>query len=380
MFVSPLLEASQVGDSTIDLRLGQHFLVHQPSQLSVLDVYELSTQPQNELVLEDGYSPVRIPYGSFFTLHARQTVRIGTLEYIGLPKDLQGEVSLRHSISNIPVMASIAKIQPGYRGVIILNLENREVRPIKLFPGMRIAQMELRKLSQKLTMTNTSRYFSSVVPGPSRIDEDEEIRYLGPTVNPFIIGIVSTVASGRTTILQYLTRKYGFVVFSLAMYIKEVALREGIEPEKTKLQNLGNKLRERYGNDYLATQLRQSHKWLENKHPLVIVDSFKHIEEVREFRKQSRFILLGIDSDVERRRTRDQARPKSDRRGVGKDFDFVDKIDRGLVKDVQSNDQQVFKVLKEADEIIINNFDSFEELYDELENILKGLEVFDLLT
>ena len=40
LFISPLLDDDQIGDTAIDLRLGHRFLVPKPSKLAMLDVME----------------------------------------------------------------------------------------------------------------------------------------------------------------------------------------------------------------------------------------------------------------------------------------------------------------------------------------------------
>lgn len=369
LFISPLLDPKQVNDTTIDLRLGQYFLIQKPSRLSVLDVYEMARRRYGRYFIDDGYDMVRVQYGDFFALHTDQVVRVGTLEYIGMPRNLQGDVTLRHSVSSIPIMADIAKIQPGFRGSVILSLRNNSLKPVLLYPGLRIAQLELRLLSNKIQSPKLSRYYISVVPKPVRLHEDEEIRYLGPFVDPLILGIVSTISAGRSTALNYLSKKYGFIIFSLGTHLKEVAHENGISFERSKLQELGNKLRGLYGNGYLAEQLRSSRHWIENKHQLVIVDAFKHSVEVEEFKKQGRFYLVGIDAPAERRRDWDKLRQEIGARNDRELFDRVEQVDRGLSKDSRSCWQEVDTVMKMANEIIIND-GSKENLYHKLDDMV----------
>ena len=376
LFISPLLEEESIGDTTVDLRLGQYFLLQKPSRLSVLDPYELANHTHAENFINDGYATVRVPYGSYFTLHAGQTVRIGSLEYIGLPRDLQGDVTLRHSVSSIPIMASVAKIQPGYRGIVVLTLENHGLRPVLLYPGMRIAQLELRWLARQVESPRTSRYFSSVVPESIRLHQDEEIRFLGPFVDPLIIGIVSNVGAGRTEVVDYLTGKYGFIFFTLTSHLKDIARQQGITPDRVHLQELGTKLRELNGNAYLAEQLRKSRRWIENKHPFVVVDSFKHYAEVEEFGKQDRFYLVGISAPVVVRRERVEDRHTHGARDP-EQFDLIDRIDRGIIEDVSSHHQQVEKVMVRADEVIHND-GSIQELYKKLDELVKRAKAFEL--
>src|SRR5688572_1337018 len=116
LFISPFSETQLqtedsatdfTEDSAIDLRVGQYFLIQKPSQLAVLDVVELARNPLGKSMISEGYTTYRVPHGGHFTLHAGQTVRVATLEYLGMPADLHGYVTLRHSLAAVPLMADI---------------------------------------------------------------------------------------------------------------------------------------------------------------------------------------------------------------------------------------------------------------------------------
>ena len=91
LFISPLLDQDQIGDTSIDLRLGHIFSVPKPSRLGMIDIVELHTD--GEGILDENYRESKVPYGQYFTLHPRRSVQIGTLEYIGIPNDLEGIVT-----------------------------------------------------------------------------------------------------------------------------------------------------------------------------------------------------------------------------------------------------------------------------------------------
>jgi dephospho-CoA kinase len=289
--------------------------------------------------------------------------------------DLNGDVTLRHSFAGIPIMADIAKIQPGFRGVVVLSLENRSMQPVALYPGMRFATLQLSWLSHKVRSLKPSRYFTSIMPRPIRIHEDEEIRFLGPYIEPLIIGIVSKISAGRSTAINYLTKKHGFIVFTLSAKLKEIAREDGMTSERSKLQELGNKLRERYGPAYLAEQLRSSRNWIENKHSLVIVDAFKQRDEVKEFEKQRRFYLIGIDAPDDRRREWERMRQETGDRKDQVPFNEVDQKDRGLGDNVKRQDQNVTDVMNLSREIIYND-GTKEEFYQKLDEMLKRAKIF----
>jgi dCTP deaminase len=351
LFISPLLEREQLGDTSIDLRLGHHFLISTPSRLGVLDLVDL--HHQGAAVLRDNYSEVRVPYGQYFTLHPGSSVQVGTLEYLGIPVSLQGIVTLRASVSDIPILANAAQVHPGHRGVITLTLTSNAEFPIRLYPGVRTAELRLHHVRTPIDTPTPSRYHHMTRPLPTKLHEDRDLEYIGPSVEPIIVGIASTIAAGRTTAVNHLVETHGFAWFSLANILKSDAIRCGIPTHRSRLQEHGTHLRETHGDSYLAFKLRTGRDWLANSSAMVVVDGFKSIAEVEEFRKQKWFHLLVIDAPEELRWDRVRARRRQGDPITRDTFLQQDATDRGL--DGGPHSQQVDQLVRLADRLIVND-------------------------
>lgn len=190
-------------------------------------------------------------------------------------------------------------------------------------------------------------------PLSTRLYEDTDLSYLGPTIEPFIIGLASTIAAGRTTAVSHLVYMRGFMRFSLADVLRSEAMTRGIAAHRDELQRLGTDLRQLHGPAYLAEKLRTDLKWLSSKSPLVIVDGFRNEAEVWEFRKQKRFKLLAIDAPEEVRWERVRRRRRQGDPETYEDFQYRDQVDRGLSGDPHG--QQLERLLAIADRVIMNN-------------------------
>ncbi len=369
LFISPLLDISQIGDTSIDLRLGHRFLAQKPSRMGLLDIIELHNEDDGSL--NQNYSESRVPLGQHFTLHPQSSVQIGTLEYLGIPRDLQGIITLRASLSNLPVIANAAQVHPGHRGIISLTLTSNTNYSIKLFPGMRIAELQLRHIDTPLPSYQASRYHYMTKPLPVELHKDADLEYLGPVSEPLIIGITSTIAAGRTTAITHLTERHGFAWFSLADTLKSEAIKRGVPTLRSNLQNFGNNMRELHGDAFLAVRLRASKKWQMNKNSFVIVDGFKNMAEVDEFRKQKRFTLIGIDApDLERWR-RIEARHRQGDPTSFEGFSEQDTMDRGL-NTLTSHTQQVGRLINNANYTIHNN-GTVDEFISNLDDIISKI-------
>jgi dCTP deaminase len=135
IIIRPLLSKDQIGEMTVDFRLGTDFLV--------------SFQGRESFIDATGHPDAR-PIGSFFQetkrllgetvlLHPHQTVLCSTLEYVKLSDDIFLTLSTRSSYSRIGLIVS-SIVQPGYCGCISLELTNNNNNALKLIVGASIIQ------------------------------------------------------------------------------------------------------------------------------------------------------------------------------------------------------------------------------------------------
>lgn len=142
LVVTPLLEESQVGDATIDLRLGNDFIVTRKGNLPSID-------PAHEDTRKRRYqSRYHVSLGDMFHLHPGELVLGATFEYIRVPKSHFGFVASRSSWGRMGlIIATAITIAPGFTGVITLELINVGEVPLVLYPGIIIAQLVIQDCS-----------------------------------------------------------------------------------------------------------------------------------------------------------------------------------------------------------------------------------------
>lgn len=137
LFITPLLNPEvQIGDSSVDIRLGNDFKVTKRGNLEAINLGLPKNQIQN---------PVRRHCTNFFeafTLHPNEFVLARTLEHFRLPEDVSGYVTSRSFYGRQGlIIATATIIHPGFNGTVILELVNVGQLPIMLYPGLCIAQM-----------------------------------------------------------------------------------------------------------------------------------------------------------------------------------------------------------------------------------------------
>lgn len=139
LIIDPI-DAGQVQPASVDVRLGNQFLVFRNHSCEVIDPYD---RPSD--LMDD----VRVPDGQAFVLHPSEFVLGTTLEAIGLPDDIVARVEGKSSLGRLGLLihATAGFVDPGWqRGQITLELSNVATLPIKLWPGMKIGQLSFHTL------------------------------------------------------------------------------------------------------------------------------------------------------------------------------------------------------------------------------------------
>jgi len=137
--VEPFHEA-MIQPSSVDVRLDRFFRVFENHKYEVID----PSIEQAELTRE-----VAVGAEDFFILHPGEFVLASTYEVITLPDDIAGRLEGKSSLGRLGLLthSTAGFIDPGFSGHITLELSNVANLPVKLFPGMKIGQLCLIKLS-----------------------------------------------------------------------------------------------------------------------------------------------------------------------------------------------------------------------------------------
>lgn len=137
--VEPFDEA-MIQPSSVDVRLDKFFRVFENHKYSVIDPSIEQAELTRE-VIADGDEP--------FILHPGEFVLASTYEVITLPDDIAGRLEGKSSLGRLGLLthSTAGFIDPGFSGHITLELSNVANLPVKLFPGMKIGQLCLIKLS-----------------------------------------------------------------------------------------------------------------------------------------------------------------------------------------------------------------------------------------
>jgi dCTP deaminase len=172
LIIEPLLENSQIGEMSVDLRIGTDFLTLHQGRQAYIDTTQnlIENRP-----IKSHFTETRRRVGEGFLLHPSQPTLFSTLEYLKLPEDVYALLTLRSSYSRLGLTISTI-IQPGYCGCASIEIVNTGNTPIKILSGTRFVQARFIRLHDKSEYFKTQRkYTCQVRPVSSKANEDEDL-------------------------------------------------------------------------------------------------------------------------------------------------------------------------------------------------------------
>jgi dCTP deaminase len=123
-----------VQPASIDVRLDSYFRIFRNHRYDCIDPAE-QQEDLTELVVT--------PRGEPFVLHPGEFVLGTTLERVTLGADLAARLEGKSSLGRLGLLvhSTAGFIDPGFSGQVTLELSNVATLPIRLWPGMKIGQL-----------------------------------------------------------------------------------------------------------------------------------------------------------------------------------------------------------------------------------------------
>jgi dCTP deaminase len=140
LIITPL-EEGQIGASSVDLHLGNEFIIFRKASLPSVDIKKVEELSKN---IHKYQEKVRLSISDKFILHPNQLVLGTTQEYIALPSDITAIICGRSTWGRTGLMiATATQIAPIFKGCVTLELVNEGEIPLVLYTGLRVAQLLL---------------------------------------------------------------------------------------------------------------------------------------------------------------------------------------------------------------------------------------------
>ena len=162
-----------------------------------------------------------------------------------------------------------------------------------------------------------------------------------------VVGLTGSFGSGCSTVAELLRGNGDYHVEALSTPLKEEAKKRNLEPERHTLQALGNELRERRGNGFLALEAAAAaRKAGRDKH--WVLDGIRNPGEIEALRSEfPNFYLIAVDASRDIRYARLKGRYERNEA----EFDRDDQRDRS---EPFPHGQQVAACVDRADVLLLN--------------------------
>lgn len=139
LLISPF-NKKNIQPASYDVCLGSEFRIFKNTQKPFLDVKE---------DFSEFMELIKIPQGKPLIVHPGEFLLGTTIENIKVPNDIVVQLMGRSSVGRLGIIvhATAGFVDPGFEGQITLEMANVANIPIALYPGMRIGQISLTRLS-----------------------------------------------------------------------------------------------------------------------------------------------------------------------------------------------------------------------------------------
>ena len=155
-----------VQPSSVDVRIDRFFRLFDNHKYAHIDPAE--EQPELTRLVE-------VEAGEPFILHPGEFVLGSTYEAVTLPDDVAARLEGKSSLGRLGLLthSTAGFIDPGFTGHVTLELSNVATLPITLWPGMKIGQLCMFRLTSPAehsygSAVYGSRYQDQRGPTPSR--------------------------------------------------------------------------------------------------------------------------------------------------------------------------------------------------------------------
>jgi dCTP deaminase len=130
-----------VQPASVDLLLGGSFRVFHNHRTAAIDLRDPPTNLTELIEISDDEA---------FVIHPGEFVLGVTREWVSLPDDIVARIEGKSSIGRLGLIvhATAGFVDPGFAGTLTLEITNLTRVPIKLWPGLPIAQLSFMGLDQ----------------------------------------------------------------------------------------------------------------------------------------------------------------------------------------------------------------------------------------
>jgi dephospho-CoA kinase len=182
-------------------------------------------------------------------------------------------------------------------------------------------------------------------------------------MSKIILGLVGPSASGKETAKKYLVERYKAKDCRFSTILRDVLNRIAVPVSRENLQKLSTVLRANFGENLLAKAIVMDASKFDAE--VVVVDGVRRPTDIEHLQELPNFFLIKIDADPKLRYERLVKRNEND----GDDKKTFEQF----LKDHEAEADSLVPAVMASAQYSIDNSDSFENLYKQIDEIIKKL-------
>ncbi len=169
-----LSKLKEVGEASLNLRLGRWFLTLRQSDKTHLDC-----DPDNPINENKFSKQYFVPFGESFILHPNRFVLASTVEWVRLPSNIAAMITGKSSVGRRGIIIETAAgIHPGFSGCLTLEITNVGEVPIRLLAGMLICQLFFSSVKGASPSTSKTKFAGQRKPRLGQLSPDSTLKAL----------------------------------------------------------------------------------------------------------------------------------------------------------------------------------------------------------
>lgn len=176
-----------------------------------------------------------------------------------------------------------------------------------------------------------------------------------------ILGLAGEMASGKGTVAKYAAEKYSAKTRRFSTMLRDVLDRLSLEQSRDNMQKLSTILRQNFGEELFAQVMAEDAKKEEGE--IVVIDGIRRLADIKYLKEIPQFKLAYLEADMQKRYERIVKR--------GENADDAKKTFDDFKKAHENESELQIKDLKGHADFLIDNNGSYEDLYGQVDKILK---------
>ncbi|KKP68692.1 MAG: hypothetical protein UR66_C0004G0092 [Candidatus Moranbacteria bacterium GW2011_GWE1_35_17] len=176
-----------------------------------------------------------------------------------------------------------------------------------------------------------------------------------------ILGIAGEIAAGKGTVAKYLVDNYGASTHRFSTALRDVAKRMYLEESRENLQKISTLMRDGFDEDILSMVIYKDVE--KDSHEIIAIDGVRRMSDIVFLEKIPEFKLIYVETDLKTRYERITKRDEN--------VDDGEKTFDEFKKDNKREAETQIKYLKDEVAFVIDNNGTLEELYAQIDAIIK---------